>query len=687
MDEPNHGLVEQAAEFLSNYYREELAKIAQSRVENPAVWVDYSDIVAFNPDLADDLRDKPEMVLEHLDVAIQEVDLPSTVNLENINVRVEGINEEHIYEPGETRKEQGGSFIGISGILERVTSTSDLLEVAEFECQRCGTMTQIPQNSADSNLQEPHECSGCERQGPFKIDGNQSEWSDYAKIRIAAKPDSDHDGKLTGFVKNDLLDSGGETGLLERNGEPVTVNGILRRVQNTGQNANESLFDHHLEVNSVTFDRDSETVSIEDHKDEFEELSTKPDAVDLFAQSIAPHLHATDAWDAAFEFAVAYLFGAPRIDIDNGPTYRGDLHFLIVSDYGMGKSDFSDDIAEYSPKCIKKSTTALSSDVGLTAAAVKDDFGDGQWTIKPGLLVRANGGHLILDEIDKGPEELTNMNDALEGRQTVDVEKAGQSVTYESRTGLMALGNPVEGRFDPNMKVSEQLGISESLLSRFDGIVTMEDRIDEEQDANVAESYGRSYTEAQANQYGEQDSFDYLDRPVPVDVGQAWIKYARENVNPLLEYEQFEELKEWYAEDVRQLNRSFAGSGEGEDMPVPATVRVLGAVTKMAIAFARVHLREKVIDEDVKRAKKLGKRLVKQNWNGETFDVAKEHTGSMDSRRKRLVSYVRDNPESSVSEIAQSLETSEDVIESDIEKLCKRQGVLFEPETGKYSVA
>ena len=686
MYDTNHELLEALEAFMTDYYRDEIGLIAKEPNDRESLWINYNDLWRFNSDIADDLRNKPEAVLGHMQEAVDMVDIPLDVDLSDVTIRVSGLNDEHVYSPGEIRKEQGGQFVGIHGVLERVTSTSDMPETLVFECQRCPSTITIPQSPTQNDIQEPHECPGCERQGPFELREGESEWSDYAKVRIQSRPDSDQDGKITGYVLNDLIDEGGESGLISRAGEPVTIYGEVKRVQKAGRGENQLLFDHFVKVNSIEFVRDDDTVNVEKHKDEFTEVANKDNAVDLFAESIAPNLHATDAWDTAFEFAVAYLFGAPRIDIDNGPTYRGDLHFLIVSDYGMGKSDFSSDIEEYSPKCISKSTTALSSGVGLTAAAVKDDFGEGQWTLKPGLLVKANGGHLILDEIDKGPDELTDMNDALEGKQQVDVEKAGQSATYESRTGLMALGNPVEGRFDPNIAISEQLGISESLLSRFDGIVTMEDQPDTDQDEAVAESFGKAYTEAQANQYGEQDELDYLNRPVPINVGQAWIKYARENVNPLLSYEQFAELEDWYASEVRQLNENFASNGESEDMPVPATVRVLGAAVKMSIAFARVHLRDEVESQDVERAKKLGKKLVKQNWNGESFDVAKE---SQQSRVENVYEAIRrlegDEP-AHVDEIKERVNIPERKVDHEMDKLSQK-GEIYEPQTNHYRVS
>jgi DNA replicative helicase MCM subunit Mcm2 (Cdc46/Mcm family) len=158
---------------------------------------------------------------------------------------------------------------------------------------------------------------------------------------------------------------------------------------------------------------------------------------------------------------------------------------------------------------------------------------------------------------------------------------------------------------------------------------------------------------------------------VPIDVGQVWIKYARENVTPILEYEQFEDLEEWYATEVRQLNKEFAeNNGEGEDMPVPATVRVLGAAVKMSIAFARVSLREEVKPEDIDRAKKLAKRLIKQNWDGEQFDVVKNQTTASNkkSQQARIKEIVEEcgGETLTTSEIATRVKRDYDAVRDDL---------------------
>jgi replicative DNA helicase Mcm len=667
---------ERAREFLETYCRDDIAALAQ-RYPKEQTWltVDYNDLYQADADLAEWLHAidegdscDPEEVLAVLADAVDEVDLPAPIDLSDVSIRVVNLDDAVTYAPGEIRSNEPGQYVSVRGTLERVTTTSDLPTELVYVCQRCGTQTRVPQDPTSGERAEPTECHACERKGPYRIDHDASEWVDYAKVRIQSRPDVDGnaEGKLTGYVTGDLIDEGGDVGLLGRVGEPVVVSGIIRRTQKSGRDANELLFDHLMDVRAIEFERDNNTVDVAKHKDAFTELAAQPEAIDNFAQSLAPQLHGTDAWQAAREFAVAYLFGAPRIDIPNGPTYRGDLHFLLITGYGMGKSTFKQDIAAFSPKCISKSTTALSSDVGLTAAAVKDDFGEGQWTIKPGLLVRANGGHLILDEIDKGPDELTAMNDAIEGEQVVDIEKAGQSATYQSQTAVMALGNPSDGRFNPNEPIATQLGIAESLLSRFDGIVTMIDEADREQDRNIAESWGRAYTESQAVEYGDRNEFDTLERPVPMDVGQAWIKYARENVHPSLTYEQFEELEEWYAEEVRQLNKSYAGDGEGSNMPVPATPRKLAAAAKMAIAFARATLRDEVNAEDIERAKALGKKLVKQNWDGEKFVVSDAVKASQQERRDKIVAELGD-AKLTASQVADNVKWSHETVRSELE--------------------
>jgi replicative DNA helicase Mcm len=688
MQQKEKTLTDELTEFLRTYCREDVGELAQRYPkEQRSLWVSWRDLWQFDADVAEDYLDAPEKVNEYLHEALVQFDLPAEIDLSGATIRVDDLPAEHTYRPNELTTDHTG-YVAVTGDLARVTAKDEIPTEAAFECQRCGTPTYIPQTPGE--FQEPHECQGCERQGPFNIDSQQTEWDDYCRLRVktppeeAGSPNAEH---IDAYAVGEPVHFGGEHGLIGRAGDRVTVYGVLERRQKDGR-GEDGLFKRVLEVKAVEFPNEDSTVDVEAHRDRFEELAARDDAVDLLAESIAPALYATDAWETGMEWAVAYLFGAPRIELPDGTVYRGDIHGAIISDYGMGKSMFSHGVENLSPDCIRKSATALSSDVGLTAAAVKDDFGGGQWTLKPGVLVRGDGGHVILDEIDKGPDDLHRINDAIEGQQRIDVEKAGLSATYSSKVGLLVMGNPTDGRFDPNAPVSEEIGVDSSLLSRFDGIITMRDVADQEIDSKIANQVVEGYAEANQLKYGDLDreDFEALDRPVAAEVAQAWVKHSRENIFPVFGKELIEDIREWYASEVRQLNHRHGDEG-GEDMPVPVTARVVMWVIRFSTAFARCHLRERVTDSDVERAMALSKRLVAQNWDGEQFVPE----GAKPQTQKERKSAIRTALESSdepltPAEVADRTGLGENKAEDELESLA-RCGEVYRPETGVYRLS
>jgi len=688
---PNDTLTDRVIRFLNDYYRDEIGTLAQRYPkEQTSLDVSYGDLFQWDRDVAADWIDKPEQTQAIFEEALRLFDLPADIDLSGASVNLVDLDSDRVFYPNELTTDHTG-YVGVYGDLGQVTDKDEIPLEAAFECQRCGTMTYIPQTA--NGMQEPHECQGCERQGPFRVDDQQTDWEDYCKVRLETPPDesgSPNAEFVDGYCIGEPVHEGGEYGLIGRAGETAILYGTVERER---KSKDEMLFERVLKVEAVEFPEEDEEVDIEANRDEFETLAAQENAVDLIAESVAPALYATDAWETAMEWAVAYLFGAPRIELDDGTVYRGDIHGGIFSDYGMGKSMFSHGIENLSPKCIRKSATALSSDVGLTAAAVDDGIGDG-WTLKPGILVRGNGGHVILDEIDKGPDDMESINDAIEGQQRVDVEKAGLSAEYNSRVGLLAMGNPKEGRFDPTQPVAPQLGVDSSFLSRFDGIITMEDTADVEIDEQIARQMGHGYAEANQLQYGDldKDDFEALDAPVDADVARAWIKEARENYNPIFRKELVDEIQEWYAQEVRQLNKTYAEDGAGEDMPVPATARVVMWVIRFSMAFARCRLREEVTTQDVDRAMKLAKRLVSQNWDGEKFDSNMVEGMNVDTQADRiqslkdLIGDIEGETPADVDTVKtraqEELGIDERDVEGEIDKL-KQKGELYEPQNGE----
>ncbi len=111
-----------------------------------------------------------------------------------------------------------------------------------------------------------------------------------------------------------------------------------------------------------------------------------------------------------------------------------------------------------------------------TAAAVKDEFGDGRWTLEAGALVLADKGLACIDELDKMTEQdRSSMHEAMES-QRISVAKAGITATLQCRCSMLGAANPKYGRFDDNESLSDQINMPPALLSRFDLIFALTDK-------------------------------------------------------------------------------------------------------------------------------------------------------------------------------------------------------------------
>lgn len=703
-------LLEEFEQFFRRYYDEDIRELALHYPnESRSLYVDWSDLYKYDNDLADDYLADPGQMQEYAEEALRQYDVPADIDFSKAHVRVEGLVESDepgagdVYGIDELRAEHVGAYVGVRGQISRVTGAKTVPKEAAFECQRCATLTYIPQDTTD--WQEPHECQGCERSGPFQINFEQSTMEDRRKVLLRQPPDEaagTRGQEIEVYVKDDLVEVGGSGGLPERAGEDAIVYGIHQLEQTSSGNSKNKVFEDYLEAHAFEFlGSDADDVDVDEYKEEFIEYANSENPYELFASSIAPQIKRTPQWDPAFKMGAAVLFGAPRLDPEDGPTYRGDIHMAIFGDPGLAKSVFTGELADISPNAERRSATGLSSDVGLTAAAVKDDFGDGQFTLKPGILVRA-GWHAVIDEIDKGPEELVKMNDALEGDQLVTVDKGGISAKLESRTSLIVTGNPRDGRFDKYDPIASQIDVDPSLISRFDGVVLLADSADRQTDAEVAEHITSSYREAAEMEKAERQGKDperVVDRDatardVDKEVLRAWVKYARENVFPMITPEVERRLREFYV-DVRQLN-------DEDDDTIPATARKLETGLRFAMAFARLRLSETVSMKDAEQAIELSKNLIGQTFDPETgtFDADKTTEATERSEKElmdRLNDIIReaaaDDPtDTDGATIKTVLKRAKDAgfeksrVESKLDKML-RKGIAYKPESHRIAIA
>ena len=215
-------LIDVFDELYQSYYRNEISELAEKYPhERKSLYIDWGDLYDFDPELADDFRTKPAQVREYAEEALRLYDLPVDVSLGLANVRVQNL-------PGYTevrdiRADNRGTLVSIRGTVSRATAVNPKVTNAAFECQRCGTLTRIPQS--DDDFEEPHECQGCERQGPFRVNFDQSEFVDGQQIQVEESPDG-VDGR-DALQRIDVALEDDITGQVTI-GDQVEVTGILK---------------------------------------------------------------------------------------------------------------------------------------------------------------------------------------------------------------------------------------------------------------------------------------------------------------------------------------------------------------------------------------------------------------------------------------------------------------------------
>ena len=390
----NTELIDRFEEFYRNYYRNEIGELAQKYPnDQKSLYIDWDDLYRFDPDLADDYRTKPSQLQEFAEEALRLYDLPVDVSLGQAHVRVRNLPDSEDIRA--IRHEHHGNLIAVRGIVRKATDVRPKVTEAAFECQRCGTLTRIPQTAGD--FQEPHECQGCERQGPFRLNTDQSQFIDAQKIRVQESPEGLRGGETPQAIDISIEDD--ITGKVTA-GDHVRATGILKLDQQGSDQDKSPMFDIYMDgVSIVIEDEQFEDMEITDaDKKELVELSNEPDIYEEMVGAIAPSIYGYEKEKLAM---MLQLFSGVTKELPDGSRIRGDLHMLLIGDPGTGKSQLLSYIQNIAPRSVYTSGKGSSS-AGLTAAAVRDDFGDGQqWTLEAGALVLADQGIAAIDELDK----------------------------------------------------------------------------------------------------------------------------------------------------------------------------------------------------------------------------------------------------------------------------------------------
>ncbi|MED6196078.1 MCM DNA helicase complex subunit [Stylosanthes scabra] len=450
-------------------------------------------------------------------------------------------------------------------------------------------------------------------------------YKDHQTMSIQEVPENSAPGQLPRtvdvIVEDDLVDAC-------KPGDRVAVVGIYKALPGKTKGSVNGVFRTVLIANNVSLlnkEANAPIYSPEDLKN-IKKIAERDDAFDLLGNSLAPSIYG-HSWIK--KAVILLMLSGVEKNLKNGTHLRGDINMMMVGDPSVAKSQLLRAIMNIAPLAI--STTGRgSSGVGLTAAVTSDQE-TGERRLEAGAMVLADRGVVCIDEFDKmNDQDRVAIHEVME-QQTVTIAKAGIHASLNARCSVVAAANPIYGSYDRSLTPTKNIGLPDSLLSRFDLLFIVLDQMDPDIDRQISEHVLRMHRFRSAtdgggaaldgsSRYGREDEAE-VDSSVFVKYNRMlhgkktergrkhdtltikflkkYIHYAKHRIQPELTNEASEQIATAYAE-LRSANSNAKTGGT-----LPITARTLETIIRLSTAHAKLKLSRDVKKSDVDAALKV----------------------------------------------------------------------------------
>ncbi|KAI5363897.1 Putative mini-chromosome maintenance protein [Septoria linicola] len=569
--------------------------------------VDWDHLSQSKPTLAYFLVNVPSSILPIFDAVALEVALYHYPDYERIHseLHVRITNLPVSYTLRQLRQSHLNCLLRVSGVVTRRTGVFPQLKYVKFDCTKCGiTLGPFPQDSnAEVKLSF---CQNCQSRGPFTLNSEKTVYRNYQKLTLQESPGTVPAGRLPRhrevILLWDLIDSA-------KPGEEVEITGVYRNNYDAQLNNKNGfpVFATILEANHVvkTHDQLAGFRLTEDDERKIRQLSKDPKIVEKIVQSIAPSIYGHEDIKTAIALS---LFGGVSKVAQGKHAIRGDINLLLLGDPGTAKSQVLKYVEGTAHRAVFATGQGASA-VGLTASVRRDPL-TSEWTLEGGALVLADRGTCLIDEFDKmNDQDRTSIHEAME-QQTISISKAGIVTTLQARCAVVAAANPIGGRYNGTVPFSQNVELTEPILSRFDILCVVRDIVDPEEDERLAQfvvnSHGRAHpvmssalgsqTQTDAPQSMDVDGEENTTGPktvIPQELLRKYILYAREHCRPKLYQIDQDKIARLFAD----MRRESLATGA-----YPITVRHLESILRISESFAKMRLSEYCNSHDIDRA-------------------------------------------------------------------------------------
>lgn len=484
----------------------------------------------------------------------------------------------------------------VNGVVTKRSGVQNEVKRLYLRCAKCN-FPSGPFDVAEDKDFKPGACIECQSRGPWKVDRQKTLYRNHQKVTLQESPGSVEAGKMP--RSKEVILTGDQVDCV-RPGDELSLTGVYRCLYDAATNARTCFPVYKTIIEAVHLRRKGD-VQMEHVTDEEQEqileLARDPNIRERFIASMAPSIYGMTHVKTAV--ALSMMGGMMKMAAGKH-RIRGDINTLVVGDPGLAKSQFLKYVEQTFPRAVYTTGKGASA-VGLTAAVQRDE--NGQFCLQGGAMVLADDGICLIDEFDKmNDQDRTSIHEAME-QQTISVSKAGIVATLQARCAVIAVGNPVEGRYNATQTFAQNVNLSDPILSRFDVLCVIRDEADPLQDERLADhvvcSHVRSHPDADQNDKDTKPRLQPLtsqSKLIDQDLLKKYIIYARQRVKPQVTEIDKEKLATFYKE-IRQ--EAFNSGG------APMTARHIESIVRLTEASAKIELRQHCEPKDLDFAIKI----------------------------------------------------------------------------------
>ena len=638
---------------ISKYFASEAVQslIQDATKKNlPRVTIDINRMRESDPSLVNMVLKKPLKIIPLMEKKLDEISTgfksekvqSNTIQSkkeEKLHLNLQGMLGTHLVSPRGLTAELTNQYVGVQGIVTRISEVRSKLVYSVHYCEET-KKGNIKEYNDQMKIAESTNTYGQPLNGNFEVgkasgfmnnaipqrdinhnpltlEYGHSKFKNNQTILLQEPPERTPLGQLPRSVEvvleGDLVDK-------VKPGDRIQVNGVFKTISTMSTNTSGGVKTVLIGTNVQELNNDIQQNEFtgEDLK-RIRELAKQKNVFDILANSIAPGIYGHQDIKRAL---VLQLLGGNETNLEDGTHLRGDINILMIGDPSTAKSQFLRYMLNMAPNAIN-TTGKGSTGVGLTAAVVVDrDLGERH--LEAGAMVLGDRGIVCIDEFDKMNEvDRVAIHEVME-QQTVTIAKAGIHVSLNARCSVLAAANPIYGQYQSELSASRNIGFPDSLLSRFDLCFIVLDEHSSELDRKISEKVidNHMFT-IDAAKFGDDAEDKVIEPEIKLEENKKttmyekfnprsksdnnniltkeflrkYIYYAKSKINPALTREATEYIsKSWSNLRERSISDDYKGK------TIPVTVRTLESLIRLATAFAKARLSQKVEKQDALNA-------------------------------------------------------------------------------------